>query len=257
MKVISGALGFVVMLASARASAQAQPQPQPPPQPQPAPPPQPGPADPYAQPQPPPQPYPAPQPYPVPQPYPPAQPYGYGYPYPPPPPAPPTKEVWYGYQNMLVGAVASGIGIWGSNEDDLKRDPRTFVITMALIGGMISGPGVHVMNGVRDTGKVRLSTQIVMGGATLGFLAGLLLESSKKEDDNGDGTTDDVDVDWERVGTFTFIGMALGSVADGAFLARKRVPIQEGAAPPPVAPPAVSITPLRDGGAAASLGFTF
>jgi hypothetical protein len=183
---------------------------------------------------------------------------------PPPPQAGPSEAPrWYGWQTMVVGGGFALMGVWASTDDDLERDPRIGAVELALLGGMIAGPGVHFVNGERDWGKLRRSAQLVMGGATIGFLAGAVIELSE-ESHNDQGTSDDGagDWDWERTGVLTFAGMGVGAVVDGALLGRTTPrPTYEMGAPPPAPPPpppySLYLGPSRDGGAVARVGLSF
>jgi hypothetical protein len=208
------------------------------------------PVDPYAQPEPQPQVAAPPPPY--------AQ-----------PPAPPAEQAdapqrWYGWQTMALGTGFALLGVWGSTDDDLERDPRIGVVELSLLGGMIAGPGVHFMNGERDWGKLRRSTQFVMGGAALAFLVGCAIElSEESSNDQGEPSDGSGDWDWERTGVITFAGMGVGAVVDGAVLGRTTPrPRYAMAVPPPAAPPppppySIYLGPGSGGGAVARLGMSF
>lgn len=179
--------------------------------------------------------------------------------YPPPAPAEPPR--WYGWQTIALGSGFALLGVWASTDDDLERDPRIGVIDLALVGGMVSGPGVHLLNGERGLGKLIGSANLVMGGAAVGFLVACAVEISE-ESSNQEGETNDGagDWDWERTGVITFTGMGIGAVVDGAVLGRTTPrPRYEMAAPPPPPPPppySLYIGPTGNG-AVARFGLSF
>ncbi len=188
---------------------------------------------------------------------------------PQPPPAPATGPAeaprWYGWQTMVLGSGFALFGVWAATDDDLERDPRIGAVELALLGGMIAGPGVHFVNGERDWGKLRRSTQLVMGGAAIGFLVGCAVELSEESKSNSSqdpgGDDGSGDWDWERTGVLTFAGMGVGAIVDGAVLGRTTPrPTYEMGAPPPAPPPpppySLYLGPTRDG-AVARLGLAF
>ncbi len=176
--------------------------------------------------------------------------------------APAEAPRWYGWQTIALGSGFALLGVWGSTDDDIERDPRIGVVELSLLGGMIAGPGVHFMNGERDWGKLRRSAQLVMGGAALGFLAGCAVElAEESKNDQGEASDGAGDWDWERTGVITFAGMGIGALVDGALLGRTTPrPTYEMTAPPPPPPPpsySLYLGPAQGGGATLRLGHAF
>jgi hypothetical protein len=187
----------------------------------------------------------------APQPYPPQPPPGQPVGQPPPlPAAPAEKREWYGYQELIGVSVFALLGVWNANAD-LEAGEHVGLGSVILIGGMLSGPGVHFVNGVRSQSKLRRSAQFVSGGALAGFLVGIGFELANREQMEDPEDPSANDINWPAVGTAMFVGMALGGAIDGIFFASK--------APKAEYPPRYSfqLTPLRDGGTALGFGGRF
>jgi hypothetical protein len=127
------------------------------------------------------------------------------------------KPDWYGYQIMLCGTAAAGLGLaqsWADLEDDTHIG---LTIVSAQLGILVCGPLIHLINGRKhDKGRVLASGAIIGGTALVGLLAAVAALGSSKDENKE-----------ELIGTAFFGGIALGAVIDGLFSARKNPPSSE------------------------------